>query len=97
MGLVGLEPGLIEKEARDGAVHHLEHGRYQLGLCGQQQAKRDGQRQNLLAQGHVRNDVVDQVRRCLGHEPGPARRAEASTLAAECDQLVVAAVTAMQS
>jgi hypothetical protein len=26
VGLVGLQPGLIEQEARDGAVHHLQHG-----------------------------------------------------------------------
>jgi acetyl-CoA acetyltransferase len=39
------------------------------------------------------DDVVDQVRRRLRHAPGPARRAEAGPLAAESDQLVVAAVT----
>jgi len=38
---LSLQPGLIEQEARDGAVHHLQHGRHQLGLCGQQQTQRD--------------------------------------------------------
>ena len=36
VSLVGLEPGLTEQVPRDYAVHHLQHGRHQLGLCGQQ-------------------------------------------------------------
>ncbi len=32
ISLVGLEPGLTEQLARDHAVHHLQHGRQQLGL-----------------------------------------------------------------
>jgi len=44
----------------------------------------------------VRNDVIEQVRRCLRHVPGPARRAEAASFAAEGHKLVVAAVTAAQ-
>ena len=43
VSLVGLETGLVKQEARDHAVHHLQHGRHQLGLCGQQQAQGDGQ------------------------------------------------------
>ena len=35
-------PGPIEQVAREHAVHHLQHKRHQLGLCGQQQAQRDG-------------------------------------------------------
>jgi hypothetical protein len=38
-GPVGLETGLLELVARDHAVHHLQHGCHQLGLCGQQQAQ----------------------------------------------------------
>jgi len=97
VGLVGPEAGLPQQVARDHAVHHLQHGRHQLGLCGQQQAQRDGQRQNPLAHRHVGNDVVDQVRRRLRHAPGPARGAKAAPLAREGDQLVVAAVAAAQS
>ena len=97
VGLVGFEPGLIEQEARDDAVHHLQHWRHQLGLCGQQQAQRDGQRQHPLAHGHARNDVIDQVGSRLRHAPGAARRAKASALAAEGNQLVVAAVAAAQA
>jgi len=40
--------------------------------------------------------VIEQVRRCLFHVPGPARRAEAASFAAEDHKLVVAAVTAAQ-
>ena len=45
----------------------------------------------------MRNDVVDQVRRQLRHAPRAARGAEAALLAAERDQLVVAAVAAAQA
>jgi hypothetical protein len=33
VGLVDLATGLPEQVARDHAVHHLQHGRHQLGLC----------------------------------------------------------------
>jgi len=80
---------------------HLQHGRYQLGLRGQQQAQRDGQ-PNLanpypLAHRHVRDDVVHQVRCRLGHAPGPARRAKTSALAVVGHQLVMPAVIATQA
>ena len=44
----------------------------------------------------MRDDVVHQVRRRLHHAPGPARRAEAASLAAEGQQLVVPAIPAAQ-
>ena len=72
VGLGCLEARLTEQVPRHHAVHHLQHGRQQLGLCGQQQAQGDGQRQNPLAHRHVGNDVVDQVRRRLRHAPGAA-------------------------
>ena len=104
VGLVCLDPSLPEQVARDDAVHHLQHRRHQrhqLGLCSQQQAQRDGQ-PNLgnphpLAHRHARNDVLAQVGRRLRHAPRAARRTEAASLAAERQQLVVAAVTAMQA
>jgi len=43
IGVVRLEAGRLEQVARDQAVHHLQHRRYQHRLCGQQQAQRDGQ------------------------------------------------------
>ena len=53
-------------------MHHLQHRRHQLGLCGQQQAQRDRQRQHPLAQRHMGDDVVHQMRRGLGHAPRAA-------------------------
>ena len=41
--------------------------------------------------------MVHQVRRSLRHAPGPARRAKAAPFAAESEQLVVAAVAAVQA
>jgi hypothetical protein len=35
IGFVRLEPSLAEQVPRDHAVHHLQHGRHQLGLCSQ--------------------------------------------------------------
>ena len=43
------------------------------------------------------DDMVHQVRRRLGHAPGPAGRAEPAPLAAQRDELVVAAVAAVQA
>ncbi len=77
-------------------MHDLQHGRHQLGLRGQQQAQRDRQRQHPLPNRHMGDDVVHQMRRRLRHASGAARRAKAAPLAAEGDELVVAAVTAAQ-
>jgi hypothetical protein len=65
-------------------------------LHGQQQAQWDRQGQDTLAHRHVRNDLVHQVRRSLRHAPLAARRAEPAPLAAEGQQLVVAALAAAQ-
>ena len=73
VSLLGLQPGLIEHEARDGAVYDLQHRRHRLGLRGQQQKQRNRQ-PNLaiphpLAHRHARNDLIDQVGRRLRHAP----------------------------
>ena len=36
VGPFDISADLTEQVARDDAVHHLQHGRHQLGLCGQQ-------------------------------------------------------------
>jgi hypothetical protein len=87
---------LTEQVPRDHAMHYLQHGRHELGLCGQQQAQEDGQRQHPLAHRHPGDHVVLQVSSCLRHAPGAAGKAEPAPLATESDQLVVAAVTAAQ-
>lgn len=53
-------------------------------------------RQHPLTHRHVRDDVVDQVRRGLRHPPHTARQAEPTPLAAKRRLLVVAALTAAQ-
>ena len=101
VGLLGLEPGLIEQEASVGAVTHLQHRRHELWLCRQQQAQRNRQpslaNPHPLAHRHMGDDVVDQMRGALRHAPRPARGAESSALAAERDELVVAAIGAAQA
>jgi hypothetical protein len=76
VAFVGLEPGSVQQMARDHALHHMQHRRDQLGLCNQKQAQGYGQRQHPLPHRHVRNDVVDQVRRGLRLSTGAARRIE---------------------
>jgi len=49
-----------------------------------------------LPHRHVQNDAVDQVRRGLRHAPRAARVTEPAALAAERQQLVVAALTGAQ-
>ena len=100
VGLIALETGLPEQVARDHAVHDLQHGRHQLGLRGRQQAQRDRQphdpNEHPLANRHVGDDVVHQVRRRLRHATSAARGAKAAPLAGEGDKLVAGAVTAAQ-
>ena len=92
----GLEPGPAQQVPRDHTMHHLQHRRDPFGLHGQQQPQRDRQRQYPLAHRHVRDDAVDQVRCRLRHAPRTARGAKAAALAAERQQLVVAALAAAQ-
>jgi hypothetical protein len=72
MAFVGAQPASVQQVARDHALHHLQHRCDQLGLCGQQHAQRDRQRQYPLAHRHVWDDVVDQVRSRLRHPPRTA-------------------------
>lgn len=82
--------------ARDHALHHLQHRRDQFGLRGQQQTQRYRQRQHPLSHRNTWDDVVHPVRRGPRHAPRAARGAEPATLAAEGQQLVVAALAAAQ-
>jgi len=65
--------------------------------CVASSRRSDGQRQYPRAHRHVRDHVIDHVRRRLRHAPGPARPAKASALAAEGNQFVVTAVTATRA
>lgn len=99
VAFVLIEPGVVQQVLRDHTLHHLhhlQHRRYQLGLRGQPYAQRYRQRQHPLPHRHVGDDVVDQVGGGLRHPPSTASRAESAPLAAERQQLVVAALPAAQ-
>jgi len=73
VGLVGLQPGLLGQDARDGAVNDLQHRCHQVRLCRQQQAQRNRQPKwqtpHPLAYRHWRDDAVDRVGHGLRHAP----------------------------
>ncbi len=96
VAFVGLQAGALQQVPRHHALHHLQHRGDEFGLRGQQQAQRDRQRQDPLAHRHVRDDVIDQVRRGLRHPARATRRAEPAALAAEGQQFVVTALAASQ-
>jgi hypothetical protein len=41
LAFIGLELGSLQPMPRDHALHHLQHRRDQLGVCGQQYTQRD--------------------------------------------------------
>jgi hypothetical protein len=96
LAFVTLQRRVVQQMPLDHALHHLQHRRDQLGLCGQQHAQLNGQRQHPLPHRRVRDDGGHQVRRRLRHPACSARRAEAAPLATEGQQLVVAAFAAAQ-
>ena len=71
-----------------------EHGTRYLGRLVQEGPKPLGDGEHPLADGEVRDHLVGQVRRHLGHAPGVAQGADAATLAGEGQQPVMPAVRA---
>jgi len=69
---VCLQPGAVQKMARDQALHHLQHRGDQFRLRGQQQTPRYRRRQNPLSHRTMWDDVVHQVRPGLRHAPRAA-------------------------
>ena len=96
LGRVYLEASLAEQEAREHAVHHLQNGRHQLGLCSQQQAQRDGQRQHPLPHRHVGMTWSTKWAAVCAMRRAPHEGQNHPPLAAKRDELVVAAVPAAQ-
>jgi hypothetical protein len=80
-----------------GDGRRLQWSKDQLGLRGQQHAQQDRQRQHPLLQWHMRHDVIHQMSRGLRHAARAARRTEPAALAAEGQQLVVAALAAARA
>ena len=89
---VALEPRVIQQMPLDQALLHLQYRRDQLGLRGQQHAKRDRPLQHPLPHRHVRVDMAHQARCRLRHPPGPALGVKGAPLATEGNSLAVAAV-----
>jgi hypothetical protein len=80
---------------RDHALlHYLQQQCDEVGLRGQQHPQRDWQLQHSLPHQHMRDDVVDQLSGGLRTAPRAAGAKEPAALAAEGQQLVVAALTA---
>jgi hypothetical protein len=77
---VGREDALDE-DVRDGREH--------IGLEGNELAKLVGQRQDVLPQGNIGKDPVDQECGRICHAPARAARADAAAAAREGDQQVV--------
>ena len=65
-------------------------------IVGTAVAKRVGQREDPLADGHFGQDAIDEVCGAVGHAPAAARGAEATPLAGEGHQAIVAAGIAVE-
>ena len=82
------QTGFANQMARDRSIDDTEHLRDHLGPRRQQVAQCKRQRQHPLANGLLRQDVVHEQCRRLGHPPRAAARAEAAAFATERDQLL---------
>jgi hypothetical protein len=78
--------GRVAKEALDLAEEDRGECRDGLGAVGEEAAESLGHRDHPLADGHGRDDAVDEVRRRLRHAAAVAGRADATALALEADQ-----------
>jgi hypothetical protein len=73
----------LDEDARQRGEH--------VGLERGESAKLVRKREDVLPQGHVRQDSIDQERRDACHAPAAAARADASTVARKGDEKIVAA------
>ena len=73
--------GAILIPAKDEAEEDLQDGLSQGGVAGEREAEGDGQRQDPLADGNGREDLVDEVGSRLRHPPTETRGTESSVLA----------------
>ncbi len=74
-------------------AHHLAQ---QLRVERERKAQREGQRKYKLPQRHVGQDMIHQVQGALVHPPAEAARAHGSGLTREGDDVVLAAIIAVQ-
>jgi hypothetical protein len=64
--------GLLDQVAGDRPVHHTEHERQRCRIAGQQEPQRMRQREHPLPQRALRQDLIGQRCRGLGHAPRTA-------------------------
>jgi len=84
---------LGEECAEEGA----EHGAREPRVVGAAIAKRIGKRQDPLADRHLGEDAVDEVRRGVGHAPPAAGGTEAASFARERNEAIEPAVVAVHA
>ena len=71
----------VRSHGQQRAHEDAPDGGTELGVEGQQIADAEGEREHPLADRHVRQHVVDQVRGCVGHAPAATGRTETAALA----------------
>ncbi len=85
------------KLREQGSDEGAKHGARELRVVGAAIAEGIGQRKHPLPNRDLGQNSVDQVRGGIDHPTSAARRAEAATLARECNQAVMAAVVAVET
>ena len=63
---------------------------------GERKARSEWRREHEPTHGHVKQDVVHEVQSALVHAPTRAARADGSGVAAECDDVVLAAPDSLE-
>ncbi len=91
-----LVPGPLAEHAEDRPHQPGGHGATQVVIPGQQIPQVVRQAEHPVAYGHVRQDVIDQVRRALGHTSSATARAEPTAFAGEGDQPVESTAGAVE-
>jgi len=93
-GVFGSAGGVLQEEGADGAEQDAQHGAVEGGIVRQERAQALRQREDPLAHGQGRQDVIVEVGGDLHPAAGVAGGADAAPLAGEGDEAFGAAVAA---
>jgi len=93
----GGKPCAMRQVGLDGADDDGEAATEGIGPAGEEQAQRLGEAQHPLADGHLGEDVIDEMGRGLDHAPSAAGGAEPAAFAGERDEVLVAAAIALHA
>ena len=91
------QPGVFDHKGREGAVDHLQHGRQELGLRGEQMPQRDGKRDDPLSYRYVRDNLLDEVGGGFRHTAGATGGTKPSPFTGEGHQFLMGTVPAAQA